>query len=238
MIPYRFEQLYHCVMGVPPDQSEELLMLMDGPMAQADEALDQRRRLWLIEARKKRRWSQTALAKLVGCSQNELSKIETGERLRIDPQIAEAIGNHLKLTREQVMFGGLHARSVRIVGEILGDEVVSMHRSGEIIEIEWLVGDEMEGYRVAVDTLEPRFNRGDILLSRPEAMSFEECYGRECLVEFEGRRYVKHVEPGASVRVVTLRSYRTANPTLVDITPKWIAPVVAIVPVGAPGVLT
>jgi hypothetical protein len=118
---------------------------------------------------------------------------------------------------------------------MLEDELVSMYSSEELLEIDWLTSEEMEGYRVASDTLEPRFSRGDILLCRRETTALGECSRRECVVELEGQRYVKHVEPGASLRLVTLRSYRAGNLTLVDKTPKWIAPILAIIPAAALG---
>jgi transcriptional regulator with XRE-family HTH domain len=206
-------------------------------MMKRDEPLiaETRKRTWIRQAREKRGWSQTVLAGLVGCSQNELSKIETGERLRIDPEIAVAIAKHLQMTREQVMFGDPEPRIVRILGEVLGNEAISMFPTEELLEVDWLQAEEMEGYRIGVDTLEPRFSRGEVLICHPASAALEECYGRECVVEFEGQRYAKHVEPGASVRLVTLRSYRAANPTLVDKTPKWIAPILAVITVEKRG---
>jgi transcriptional regulator with XRE-family HTH domain len=187
-----------------------------------------KRRAWIIEARNRRGWSQTQLANLVGCSQNELSKIETGHRRRIDPRIAEAIAKHLGMTREQVMFEDSNSRQIKIRGEVLADETISMFASEENLQIDWLSGGHIEGYRITVDALEPRFYKGEILLCRTTNTILEECYGAECIVEFEGQRFVKHVERGASIRVVTLRSYRAANPTLIDITPTWITPIFAI----------
>jgi transcriptional regulator with XRE-family HTH domain len=183
--------------------------------------------------------AQEDLAALIGCSQNELSRIITGARLRIDPKLAEALARELDMTREQVMFGDsqvyLKAGKVPIVGEMLENETVSIYSHDESLDSDWLKGEEIEGYRVAVDTLEPRFNKGDILLCRLKTLAFEECYGRECVVEFESQRLIKHVEPGASLRVVTLRSYRAANPTIVDITPKRLTPIIAIIPAGTLG---
>jgi hypothetical protein len=182
------------------------------------------------------RLAQEDLAALIGCSQNELSRIITGDRLRIDPRLVEALGRELNMTREQVMFGdfqgGMEAKKVPILGDILGNETVSIFVHEQHLDIDWLKSEEMEGYRVGVDSLEPRFSEGDILLCRSKTLGFEECYGRECVVEFEGQCLIKHVEPGASLRVVTLRSYRAVNPTIIDVTPKRLSPIIAIVPAG------
>src|SRR5262245_7423067 len=109
------------------------------------------RRTWLLEARKRLGLSQTELAGRAGCSQNQLSKIETGVRQRIDRQLAEALGRELQMTREQVMYGDCPAGTVRIRGVIFGDEIISKHSAEELLEINWLAEKELEGYRIAVD---------------------------------------------------------------------------------------
>ena len=182
------------------------------------------------------RLAQEDLAALIGCSQNELSRIITGDRLRIDPRLVEALGRELNMTREQVILVhfqvDMEAKKVPILGEMLENETVYVFAHEEHLDKDWLNGEEMEGYRVGVDSLEPRFSKGDILLCRSKTLAFEERYGRECVVEFEGQRLIKHVEPGASLRVVTLRSDRAVNPTIVDVTPKRLTPIIAIVPTG------
>ena len=60
-----------------------------------------------IEERRARRGlSQPDLATLVGCSQNEISKIETGDRKRIAPQYIEGIARVLRMSRDEVAYGG------------------------------------------------------------------------------------------------------------------------------------
>jgi transcriptional regulator with XRE-family HTH domain len=175
--------------------------------------------------------SQPDLAILIGCAQNEISKIETGERRRPDPDIAEAIGRVLRMTRDQVLFGGPQSKIGKIVGEVLEDEAVRMYQEPEPLELALngiMLSPDIDSYSVAVDTLEPRWRKGDILLCHRAGAALDQCIGRECVAEIEGRRYVGLVEPGASPRIITLRRTRSNNATLIDKTPTWIGPIIAI----------
>ena len=87
---------------------------------------------------------------------------------------------------------------------------------------------ETDGYRVAVHDLEPWYGLGDILLVGRKSVPIDECVGRYCIAEIEGTKYVGLVEAGASARVITLRRSRRQNATLIDRTPSWIGPIIAI----------
>jgi transcriptional regulator with XRE-family HTH domain len=167
----------------------------------------------------------------VSCSQNEISKIETGERQRLNPRYVEALARILGLTRDEVAFGSPKAKIVRVLGEMLGDEAIRVLPEEEHLELDGFAPDaDTLGYRVAVDTLEPRFRLDDILLCRQEGIALTDCVGRECVAEIDGRRCVGLVEAGASARVITLRPLRSGNPVLVDRTPSWISPILVTFP--------
>jgi transcriptional regulator with XRE-family HTH domain len=180
------------------------------------------------ERQARRGLSQPDLAILIGCSQNEISKIETGERQRIKPQYVDAISRILRMTRDEVMYGSPQPRIVSILGEMVEDEEIRLYAEREHLQLNnFTPAAEIDGFRVATDALEPRFRRGDILLVLREGHPLERCIGGECVVQIEGRRYVGHVEAGASPRVITLKRSRPRNPTLIDKTPTWISPILA-----------
>lgn len=191
-----------------------------------------------VKARRARQGlSQPDLALLVSkvagtsCTQNEISKIETGERQRLNPKYVEVLAKILHLSRDEVLYGISQHKIVRILGEILGDEAIRIFPNEESVELNGFAPDgDTLGYRIAVDTLEPRFRLDDILLCRQEGAELADCIGRECAVEIEGQRYIGYVEAGASPRLITLRPSRSKNPTLIDRTPSWISPILAFFP--------
>jgi hypothetical protein len=65
----------------------------------------------------------------IGCSQNELSRMETGDRQRLNPKYVEAIAKILRLTRDEVLYGNPQPKIVRILGEMQGDEMIRVYRN-------------------------------------------------------------------------------------------------------------
>jgi hypothetical protein len=163
------------------------------------------------------------IANIVGsCSQNEICKIETGERQRIKPEIVVALSRILHMTRDEVQYGRTQPRIDKILGEVQGDEAIRLYAEPEGLDGQHVPLD-MEGYRVAVDTLWPRFIFGTILFCRTANTPIEECVGRDCVAEIDGQLYVGEVEAGATPRLMTLKRYR--NPTLIDRQPARISPI-------------
>jgi transcriptional regulator with XRE-family HTH domain len=189
------------------------------------------------EARRMRRGlSQPDLSLLICCSQNEISKIETGERDRLNPRLVESIAKTFRISREEVLYGSPQSRTVKILGEMQGDEAIWPYSEAEHLAINGFTPDtDTDGYRVVVDSLEPRWRLGDILLYHNGSAPLEECIGRECVAEIEGRRYIGQIERGATPRLVTLKRLRTGNPTLIDKTPSWISPIIATYHKPPPG---
>jgi hypothetical protein len=171
--------------------------------------------------------SQVDLGYLIGSSQVEISRIISGKRIVIDDQIAEDIGAELRKPTEWVILGPAQPKMVRILGEMQGDEAIRLYPEEQCLELNGFTPDaDTDGYRVLVDTLEPRWRLNDIILTRREGSLIQDCTGRDCVVEIDGTRYVGLVEVGASPRLVTLRRSRSGNPSLIDRTPTWISPII------------
>lgn len=117
----------------------------------------------------------------------------------------------------------------------MADAAVELRSFGETLEIPGFTPDEdMAGYRVATPLLEPRFRLGDVLLCHQEPTPLTECHGRDCVVEFNGQRLLRLVEPGANpLRTVTLRGYRANTPSIVDVSPTGLWPVISTIHAAA-----
>jgi hypothetical protein len=162
------------------------------------------------------------------CSQNEISRIETGERQRWNPQFLEVFAKILHMPRDAVMYGGAQPKIIKILGEMQENESIREYQEPEPLEPPGLTPDDNTvGYRVGTDT-HGQFDLGAVLLCHDRNASFDECFGRWCVVEVEGTRYVGKVEQGASVRVITVRPSRFSNQLLIDRIPTWISPILAI----------
>jgi transcriptional regulator with XRE-family HTH domain len=182
------------------------------------------------ERRMRRGLSQPDLALLVDCSQNEISKIETGERQRPKPKYIDALAQILRMPRDQVLFGFPQPRTQRILGEVYGDETIRLCQEPEQLELEFRLDLDIEtdAYLVTADALEPLYRKGCILLVR--RCDLDDCVGRNCIVEIDGRIYLGFVEKGRTPRVITLKRFRPENATLIDKSPTWQAPVVLTIP--------
>jgi transcriptional regulator with XRE-family HTH domain len=92
--------------------------------------------LRIKEARYRRRWTQFQLARLVGCSESQIAKIETG-RIRAHGELQEALSRELGI-------------SLRALNSERFDQLLDLGRAGNAEAI----GDLFRefGYRFGEDT--------------------------------------------------------------------------------------
>jgi hypothetical protein len=135
------------------------------------------------------------------------------------------------MTRDEVLYGSPKPKKARVLGEVAADETIRMYTEEKGAYFNGFTPDaDMACFRVA--DLEPPWRQGDILHCPGKGASLEECIGRWCVAKIDARLYVGFIERGASARIITLRPSRTRNPTLIDRTPTWISPIIAITLTG------
>jgi len=180
--------------------------------------------------------TQTELAGLAVTSQQQIDRLEKGER-RLTRDWAVRLARPLRWSPMQVMFGDAGANAIQLLGEMTPDETVLAYSPEAIVRIEAPPDDaiDLQAVRVASDAFEPRFFADDLLLVSAAGADLADCIGRECLVELsDGRLMIKRVEAGRSPETVTLRAYRLSNETLVDVSLRWASPIRWIKPRGTP----
>lgn len=175
--------------------------------------------------------SQAKLGELVGTSQQQIGKLEKGER-PITREWARKLAVHLRVTEndlEPVEGGG----EVPIVGYVGAGEAIHFyddHAKGDGLDMIDAPPGVYEGCALKVrgQSMAPRYFDGEIVFySRTKGYEVRNCLNRDCVIRLnDGRTLLKRVEKGSSPRVFNLRSYNPASPTLVNQEPEWMAPVV------------
>jgi len=185
----------------------------------------------LRKLRQTRGLSQPALAKLAATSQQQIDRLEKGQRLltlawarRLAPWLG--VPPH---ELEPVENGA----TASIRGYVGGDEEVFFFEDrSEGVALERIAAPpgehDIAALRVQDDGLSPRYFADEILFySRARGRDPANCVYEDCLVGLpQGRTLLKLIEPGTEPGTYTLRSYNPAIRLLVNCRIEWFAPVI------------
>ena len=182
--------------------------------------------------------SQPDLAKKADTSQQQIDRLEKGERrltLSWARRLARALGPDVKPKDLNPVSEAEEAVIVAHVGA--GEMVIYLEDQGTLDVIDAPPGIHGgEAVRVRGKSMMPRYEDGDIVFfSKELGQDPANCVGRDCVVElFDGRTYLKRIERGSEKGTFTLRSHNPSGPLLVNQTVKSMAPVTWIQSSRAP----
>lgn len=182
----------------------------------------------LRKIREARGLSQPALAKLAHTSQQQIDRLEKGQRaltLKWARRLAPLLGVQ---PHELEPVGDYEAAAV--LGYVgAGEEIFFEDQGGALEEVEAPPGEhDVVALRVRGDSMNPRYLEGELIFySRTRGLDPTNCLYEDCVVRLpDGRTLLKLVEPGSEPETYTLRSYNPATPLLVNRKVEWMAPVV------------
>lgn len=182
----------------------------------------------LKKFRKDKGLSQAELGRRVGTSQQQIARLENGERpvtLRWARKIAPIL-DVKEADLEPVEGGG----EVPIVGYVgAGETVVYFHDDDPENTTEAPPGlHEGAALRVRGHSMAPRYFDGEIIFySDTKGLDPRNCIRKDCVVRLaDGRVLLKRVERGTEKGTYTLRSYNPSGPTLANQRVEWMAPVI------------
>ena len=184
----------------------------------------------LRKIREARGLSQPALAKLARTSQQQIDRLEKGQRhltLRWARRLAPILG-----VEPHELGPGDEYEVARVLGYVgAGEEVLYFEDLAEGIleEVEAPpAAHDTVALRVRGDSMSPRYLEGEIIFySRARGLDATNCLYEDCVVRLpDGRTLLKLVEPGSEPDTFTLRSYNPATPLLINCRVEWMAPVV------------
>jgi transcriptional regulator with XRE-family HTH domain len=183
----------------------------------------------LRKIRTARGLSQPALATMARTSQQQIDRLEKGQRqltLRWARRLAPILGVE---TYDLEPKGEFELAEVRgYVGA--GEEVAFFEdrAGGQYEQVEAPPGaHDTVALRVRGDSMSPRYLDGEIIFySRARGLDPANCLYEDCVVRLpDSRMFLKLVEPGSDAGTFTLRSYNTAKPLLVNRKIEWMAPI-------------
>jgi phage repressor protein C with HTH and peptisase S24 domain len=180
--------------------------------------------------REARGLSQPALAKLAHTSQQQIDRLEKGQRaltLKWARRLAPLLGvqpHELEPTQDY--------EAAAVLGYVGAGEEVNFFEDqaeGTLEEVEAPPGEhDAVALRVRGDSMSPRYLEGELIFyTRARGIDPTNCLYEDCVVRLpDGRTLLKLVEPGSEPDTYTLRSYNPATPLLVNRKVEWMAPVV------------
>jgi transcriptional regulator with XRE-family HTH domain len=183
----------------------------------------------LKEMREARGLSQPVLARLARTSQQQIDRLEKGQRRLTLPwarRLAPLLG--VDAHELQPVDAYVTASVVGYVG--VGEEVFFFDGdAGAAIENVLAPPGEHDtvALRVLSDSASPRYREGEIVFySRTRGRTAANCLYDDCVVRLsDGRAFLKLIEPGSEPDSYVLRSYASATPLLVNRKVEWMAPV-------------
>ncbi len=185
----------------------------------------------LRKVRRARGLSQPALARLAATSQQQIDRLEKGQR-PLTLAWARRLAPWLGVPPHELEPIETCATAV-IRGYVGADEEVFFFEDGaEGVALEQVAAPpgehDITALRVQCDDLSPRYLAGEILFySRTRGRDPANCLYEDCLVRLpQGRTLLKLIEPGSEPSAYMLRSYNPSIRLLVNCRIEWIAPVI------------
>lgn len=184
----------------------------------------------LRQIRRARGLSQPALAKLAATSQQQIDRLEKGQRpltLAWARRLAPWLGvEPHELAPAETYATALVRGYVGAAEEVFFFDTVA--DGGGLERVAAPPGEhDTAALRVQDDSLSPRYLAGEIIFySRARGRDPANCVYEDCLARMpQGRTLLKLVEPGNGPDAYTLRSYNAAIRLLVNCKVEWLAPV-------------
>ncbi|HUC61082.1 MAG TPA: helix-turn-helix domain-containing protein [Alphaproteobacteria bacterium] len=184
----------------------------------------------LRKIREARGLSQPALAKLVRTSQQQIDRLEKGQRaltLKWARRLAPALG-----VQAHELGPDQEYEIAPVKGYVgAGEEVRYFEDQGDRVaeEVEAPPGEhDSVALRVRGDSMNPRYFEGELIFySRLRGTDPANCLYEDCVVRLaDGRTLLKLIEPGSEAGTYTLRSYNPNTPIMTNRKLDWMAPVV------------
>lgn len=174
--------------------------------------------------------SQSALAKLAATSQQQIDRLEKGQR-PLTFGWARRLAPWLGVPAQEL--GSIEAHATAVVRGYVGagEEVFFYEDRSDGVALEEVAappGDhDFAALRVHDDGLSPRYFAGEIIFySRGRGRDPAACLYADCVVQLRhGRALLKLIEPGSEPGTYALRSYNAAIRLLVNCNVEWMAPV-------------
>lgn len=184
----------------------------------------------LRRIRQARGLSQPALAKLAATSQQQIDRLEKGQR-PLTLGWAQRLAPWLSVPAHELE--PIEAYPTAVVRGYVGpDEEVFFYGDradgGTFEKVPAPPGDhDIVALRVQDHGLSPRYFAGEIIFySRGRGRDPAACLYADCVVQLRhGRTLLKLIEPGSEPGAYTLRSYNAAIRLLVNCEVEWMAPV-------------
>lgn len=153
----------------------------------------------IAELRQARDWSQEHLAKLVGTTNQQIGRLESGaRRLTVDwmERVAQAFG-----VNPADLLAPSGQRTIPLVGYVgAGAEVFAIddHAKGDGLEQVECPWDGLSPSTVAVrvkgDSMMPAYFDGDLIFYEQQYTDFTHLLGKECVVALaDGRKFIKQL---------------------------------------------
>ncbi len=184
----------------------------------------------LRKIREARGLSQPALAKLARTSQQQIDRLEKGQRaltLKWARRFAPILGvQPYELGPDQ------DYEIAAVKGYVgAGEEVRYFEDQDDQVleEVEAPPGEhDPIALRVRGDSMNPRYFEGELIFySLSRGTDPTNCLYEDCVVRMpDGRTLLKLVEPGSEPGTYTLRSYNPGTPPLANRKIAWMAPVI------------
>ncbi|HKO09410.1 MAG: helix-turn-helix domain-containing protein [Alphaproteobacteria bacterium] len=184
----------------------------------------------LKEMREARGLSQPGLARLARTSQQQIDRLEKGQRRLTLPwarRLAPLLGVDAHELQPVDAYG-----TASVVGYVgVGEEVFFFFDGDAGAALENVLAPPGEhdtvALRVRSDSASPRYREGEIIFySRTRGRAAAKCLYEDCVVRLsDGRTFLKLIEPGSEPDSYVLRSYASATPLLVNCKVEWMAPV-------------
>lgn len=183
----------------------------------------------LRRIREARGLSQPALAALARTSQQQIDRLEKGQRVLT-----------AKWTRRLAPLLGVQPHEIEpveacertpVLGYVgAGERVFFSNRQTDVIieEVAAPYGErDLAAIRVRGDSMTPRYLHDELIFySRTRGTDPLNCLYEDCVAALpDGRVYLKLIEPGAEHGTYTLRSYNAGIPLLINRRVEWLAPV-------------
>ena len=197
----------------------------------------QQQRPWLKKLRATRSLTAKDVAAMLGISQGEYTKIETGVRKIINPKLRAHLAEIFDVHESVVETGRPDiTTSVRLVGDVGKDDLYVWDADfgpfSESHELERVqappFGVDYCAVRVRGDFFAPVYRRGTLLYTKaPTPQPISECLDEPCLVKPAGSLWVlKILHEGSREGLYRLESINPAIPPMLDVEIEWAAPVV------------
>ncbi len=183
----------------------------------------------LKEMREARGLSQPVLARLARTSQQQIDRLEKGQR-RLTLPWARRLASLLSVDAHELQPVDAYG-TASVVGYVgVGEEVFFFDGdAGATLETVLAPPGEHDtvALRVLSDSASPRYREGEIIFySRTRGRTAAKCLYEDCVVRLsDGRTFLKLIEPGSEADSYVLRSYASATPLLVNRKVAWLAPV-------------